>query len=160
MTITMPGKDVPVRLVSYLTTHAEKDSTTCVLGVRQITGQAPMLVLRHLSQAKDDTTTFYVDSQADPIGIRLYWGKDRSMFIVWGNVKDQCFLSNAKRQLVREASIFPLEGAKADPWFTLNDWEHRFALDVAAGKTDDMTPILIWPRNHGDNQIWRLEPIK
>ena len=156
MTINMPGKDVPVRLVSYLTTHPEKDEATYVLGV----DQHQMLVLRHLAKAKDDTTMFFVDS-TDSAGIRLYWAKDRAMLVVRGNVTQQCFVSKGSRMHNRESSIFVVQAAKADPWFNLIAWDRLlFAIDVAAGRTDDGNRVLLWDRNGGDNQIWRIDPVK
>jgi hypothetical protein len=156
MVFTMPGKDVPVRLISYLTTHPENAETTYVLGV----DENQMLVLRHLARAKDDTTIFFVDS-SDIAGIRLYWAKDRSKFVTWSFDKYPCFVTNAARMRTRDASILVTQFAKADPWLNLIDWQRQlFAIDVAASKTDDGSRVLLWNSNGGDNQVWRCEPVK
>ena len=155
MAINMPGKDVPVRFVSYLTAHPGSKDTTYVLGV--IDGF--VLGLRRLSMADDDTTIFYVDG--DWPNFRLYSGQDRSKFLRWGNPQSELLFSNNKNFLIPAATSFTLSPAKVDPWFALYDWQnHRWVVDVAASHTDDKSRIVSWTWNGGDNQIWRMEPVK
>ena len=135
MAITMPGKDVPVRLISYLTTHPGSKDTTYVLGGFANVGGGTLTVLRQLAHADDESTIFYADSQADPLGVRLYWGKDRSQFICWSNVKEQCFFTSNKNMLIREASILAVAAWRTDPWLTLSDWNDR--RDSRRGRQQD-----------------------
>ena len=117
-------------------------------------------MLRHLSHAKDKSTIFHVDSQSDPLGIRLYWARTSSLFVAWSFAKMPCFLSNAPIQRSERSSILVVREANADPWFNLLDWQQQFAIDVAGNKSDDQTLVLMWNRNGGDNQVWRFEPVK
>jgi hypothetical protein len=154
MAINMPGKNVPVRLVSYLTTHPDSKDKTYVLGADGFA-----LELRHLSLADNESTIFYVDG--DWANFRLYSALDRSKFIVWGDPQNDLRLSNNKSFLIPAASSFVIDAVKADPWFGLYDWQHhRWVVDVAASHTADKSRILSWTWNGGDNQIWRFEPVK
>jgi hypothetical protein len=154
MPINMPGKDIPVRLVSYLTTHPESKDTTYVLGLVDGFG----LALRHLSLANDDSTTFYLDG--DWSDFRMYAGQDRSKFLMWGNPQSDFRFSNNKNFLVPQVTFLSIDAVKADPWFALYDWNHQWVVDVAASHTADKSRIVSWKWNGGDNQIWRMEPVK
>ena len=154
MAINMPGKDDPVRFVSYLTTHPEAKDKTYVLGI----ADGFELVLRHLSLADDASTTFYVDGGWSDL--RLYSGQDRSKFVIWGNPQDDLRFSNNKNFLIPQATFLSIEAVKADPWFALYNWNRQWVVDVAASHTDDKSRVVSWKWNGGDNQIWRMEPVK
>lgn len=161
MGITLPGPGVKARLVSYLTTDPALEKY--VLGYVPFGGarqEGYMLVLRHLSQANNDSTTFTFDGQSDGSGFRLRAGGDTSQFATFINVRNQLYLESASNFLTADYSIFTIDAVKGDgPWFALNNFNKKWVVDIKGGGNADKTPIISWDWNGGDNQIWRAETV-
>ena len=156
-----PTEEGPVRVVSYLTDRP--DLVKLVMGgvvdKSDSTTEGYALVLRWLSHADDESTMFYwgTETLGTRVLHRLRWAKDPDVFVSWPQYpKQPC------RLLPRQPGFFFAPEIKAKPWFiALTDPDRRpMAFDVTASNSRDMTPILMWPRNDGDNQIWRIEPVK
>src|SRR5262249_42825423 len=113
-----------------------------------------------LSQADDESTIFYLGSHGAPQLSALHnlkWAKDPDLFVTSFRPRQPCML-------LRMGSPFRMNAVKADPWFVANfDYvpnSDPWVLHLAGSNIRDETPILLWPGNGGDNQIWRIEPVK
>jgi hypothetical protein len=162
MAISLPGPDQKARLVSYFTT--DPASEKYVLGCEPYYSSQRLegygLVLRQLSKANNDYTTFYFAGESDGSGFRLKWGQDQSLFLTFINVRNQLYLNSDPLYRAAHYSIFTIDAVKNDDtWFALNNFNKQWVVDVKGATTADKTPCISWQWNGGDNQVWRAETV-
>lgn len=158
----IPGTGFRARLISYLTTDpaSEKYVLGCVpyfAGSRQ---EGYFLALRRLSQANNNSTTFFFDWENNLSGFRLRWGSDQSKFATWTGHDSPLYLNSDPQFLTKDSSLFTTDSVKDGRWSALNTSNHSYVLDVKGGTTADNTPVLQWKWNGGDNQVWRAEMVE
>lgn len=155
MYVLTPG--ARVRFISYL-------NPDCILGA---TGsewghRTNNPVLKNLSTTNNSTTIWVIEAGVDGL-FKVRWPQESDSYLRFMGGRMPmviCPDPSLPRTLKGEFSkmgMFRADPVKDGNWFALNQYDGEKVMDVSGCSTAAGTPIIAFPWNGGDNQIWRTE---